>query len=158
MTKNLDLNNLISNSPHVNSDTIPCPDSYFVPSVLETSEITSPLETLLANQLTLNILVWVLLFSFLYLLFSTYILRGNIVLLSKFFYKYLPSICNIYLNKYIQKITSINSTVTNNYIFILFIINMFLLIIILLLNTYVSMELTNNIDSYVNVYNYLKGK
>lgn len=34
MTKNLDLNELVKNSPHVTSDRIPSPDPFFVPAVL----------------------------------------------------------------------------------------------------------------------------
>ena len=158
MTKNLDLNDLVKNSPHVVSDRIPSPDPFFVPFVLESSDIESPLEVLLSSQLTLNILIWVLLFSFLYLLFSTYVLRGNIVLISKLFNKYMPITFNIFLNKAIQRISSINSVASDKVIFTLFIINMFLLIILLSLNTYVSIELVNNIESYVMVYNFIKGK
>ena len=159
ITKNLDLNYLVKNSPHVtSSDRVPSPDPFFVPSVLESSEIESPLEVLLSSQLTLNILIWVLLFSFLYLLFSTYVLRGNIVLISNLFNKYMPITFNIFLNKAIQRVSSINSVASDKLIFTLFIINMFLLIILLSLNTYVSIELVNNIESYVRVYNNLKGK
>jgi hypothetical protein len=159
MTKNLDLNYLVKNSPHVtSSDRVPSPDPFFVPSVLESSEIESPLEVLLSSQLTLNILIWVLLFSFLYLLFSTYVLRGNIVLISNLFNKYMPITFNNFLNKAIQRVSSINSFASNKLIFTLFIINMFLLIILLSLNTYVSIDLVNNIESYVRVYNNIKGK
>lgn len=160
MTKNLDLNYLVKNSPHVtsSSDRVPSPDPFFVPSVLDSNEIESPLELLLSSQLTLNILIWVLLFSFLYLLFSTYVLRGNIVLISNLFNKYMPITFNIFLNKAIQRVSSINSVASDKLIFTLFIINMFLLIILLSLNTYVSIELVNNIESYVRVYNNLKGK
>jgi hypothetical protein len=159
ITKNLDLNYLVKNSPHVtSSDRVPSPDPFFVPSVLESSEIESPLEVLLSSQLTLNILIWVLLFSFLYLLFSTYVLRGNIVLISNLFNKYMPITFNNFLNKAIQRVSSINSFASDKLIFTLFIINMFLLIILLSLNTYVSIELVNNIESYVRVYNNLKGK
>jgi|SRR5271156_5282137 hypothetical protein len=159
ITKNLDLNYLVKNSPHVtSSDRVPSPDPFFVPSVLESSEIESPLEVLLSSQLTLNILIWVLLFSFLYLLFSTYVLRGNIVLISNLFNKYMPITFNNFLNKAIQRVSSINSVASDKLIFTLFIINMFLLIILLSLNTYVSIELVNNIESYVRVYNNLKGK
>lgn len=73
LTRNLDLNELVKDSAHVTSDkdTIPSPtDSSFISSVLENSEIISPLEELLADQLTLNFLILILLFSFLYLLFS----------------------------------------------------------------------------------------
>jgi hypothetical protein len=160
MTKILDLNDLVKNSPHVtsSSDRVPSPDPFFVSSVLDSSEIESPLEVLLSSQLTLNILIWVLLFSFLYLLFSTYVLRGNIVLISNLFNKYMPITLNIFLNKAIQRVSSINSVASDKLIFTLFIINMFLLIILLSLNTLVSIELVNNIESYVRVYNYLKGK
>ena len=113
---------------------------------------------LLSSQLTLNILIWVLLLSFLYLLFSTYVLRGNIVLISNLFNKYMPITFNIFLNKTIQRVSSINSVASDKLIFTLFIINMFLLIILLSLNTFVSIELVNNIESYVKVYNNLKGK
>jgi hypothetical protein len=157
-TKNLDLKDLVKNSPPVVSDMVTSPDPFFVPSVLESSEIESPLEVLLSSQLTLNILIWVLLFSFLYLLFSTYVLRGNIVLISNLFNKYMPITFNIFLNKAIQRISSINSVASDKVIFTLFIINMFLLIILLSLNTYVSIELVNNIESYVKVYNFIKGK
>ena len=60
ITRNLDLNELVKDSLHVTSgkDTIPSPiDSSFISSVLENSEIITPLEELLSNQLTLNILI-----------------------------------------------------------------------------------------------------
>ena len=72
--------------------------------------------------------------------------------------KYLPIKFNNFFNKIIQKISTINSTVSDQFIFTLFIFNFFILIFLLLLNTYISIELVNNIESYVNVYNYLKGK
>lgn len=80
------------------------------------------------------------------------------MLISNLCNKYMPIKFNIYLNNYIQRLSSINSVANYNFIFILFIINIVILIYILLLNTYISIELVNNIDSYVDVYNYLKGK
>ena len=70
----------------------------------------------------------------------------------------MPIKFNLFLNNYIHRVSTINSVVNYNLIFTLFIINIILLLYILLLNTYTSIELVNNIDSYVNVYNYLKGK
>jgi len=80
------------------------------------------------------------------------------VLFSNLCNKYMPIKFNIFLNNYIKRVSIINSIVNYNLIFILFIINIILLLYILLLNTYTSIELVNNIDSYVNVYNFLKGK
>lgn len=70
----------------------------------------------------------------------------------------MPVKFNKFLNKTIDKVSSINSVVSDKFIFSLFIINIVILIILLLLNTIVSIELVNNIESYVRVYNYLKGK
>lgn len=57
MTRNLDLDNLVKDSPHVTIDRIPSPDPFFVPSILENTGIDSPLEVLINSQLTLNILI-----------------------------------------------------------------------------------------------------
>ena len=81
-------------------------------------------------------------------------MRGNMLLMSNLFNKYLPNKLNIILNRYIHKVSNINSNVSNNFIITFFIINMVLLII--LFNTYIKLELANNLDDYVKVYNYLK--
>lgn len=78
------------------------------------------------------------------------------MLISNLCKKYMPIKFNNFLNNYI--VSTINSNVNYNLIFTLFIINIILLLYILFLNTYTSIELANNLDSYVNVYNYLKGK
>jgi len=60
ITRNLDLSEIVKNSPHVTSgkDTLPSPtDTYFISSVLENSDVITPLEELLSTQLTLFVLI-----------------------------------------------------------------------------------------------------
>ena len=159
ISKNLDLqemydqaNERLKDHPYSDPDParVPSPDSSFTAnSPLEEGSI--PLLELLESMLSLNILEIVLILVAMLVFFNKNINNIFIKIISKFLYKYIPV-------KFQDKIITIlnNSKEKNksyNNIILLFILIIFILI--KLLNLFVSYHLHGNIDSYVQVYNYL---
>jgi len=81
----------IKNSPHAdtNIDRVPSPDQNFdISSMLESSEVTSPLFILIRIEFLLNLLILILIISFLILIFNKYLLSYNLELITKFLNKF----------------------------------------------------------------------
>jgi hypothetical protein len=132
-------------------------------SPLEKGEIgwedLSPLEVLLSSIFSLNVSILLLIIILFYLLFTRFFLSANKdfiwgsvhSLLLKFkFRKESIERLNILINK--------GESYNNIFIFIFFIIISMMLLIFILLNIYFISELNSNIDSYVEVYNYIHNK
>jgi hypothetical protein len=151
---NIDIVQSVKDSKHSNPDPdrIPSPDIDIINSALENGDLISPLEVLLNSQFSLNVLIFFLIFSLLFLTFYKFFFKENINLIRK----YLPLPNNI-KDKYINYLDN-SANYNSKFILIMFILDSLLLILFLLLNLFVSAELSNNIDNYVIVYNYIHNK
>lgn len=81
----------IKKSTHAdtNIDRVPSPDQNFdISSMLESSEVTSPLFILIRIEFLLNLLILILIISFLILIFNKYLLSYNLELITKFLNKF----------------------------------------------------------------------
>jgi hypothetical protein len=151
----------IKNSPHSDPkiDRIPTPEP-FIQSPLENWEIeTSPLETLLSSILSLNVCIFLLLLILFYLFIYNYLLSKNKDFILKLvnywlvkfkFSKETIERVEIWINKL--------GIYNNMYLTIFSIIICIFIFSIIVLNIYFVSELKNNIDSFVEVYNYLHKK
>jgi len=160
---NQGLMNNIAKSHHANPDVtrVPSPgnDPFnpFINCPLESANI--PIEILIKNNFIVSILLLVLFISLIYVIFNRFIFKSNINFI-KVLIKKLP-ISNdkikkleLKLDNKLVKLEEINS----NWLLILFSITCCTFIFILALNIYISFELYSNLDDYITVYNYLKGK
>nr|YP_009710604.1 hypothetical protein [Amanita bisporigera]QFZ98553.1 hypothetical protein [Amanita bisporigera] len=131
---------------------------------LESGEINqldiSPLEALLSNILTFNIWILFVIIIIIILLFNLIIFNKNsnfiILLVNKILsdkFKFKKDIVD-----FLEKIVNKYTIFSKKYLVILIIINSFLLFFMLLFNIWITADLTNNLDDYVLVYNYLKQK
>jgi|SRR5215475_8442995 len=81
IAKNINLNKIIQNSPHANTnlDRAPSPDPNFtINSPLEYGDIdTSPLHTILVNILSINTNILLLIIILSYILISRYFISSN---------------------------------------------------------------------------------
>ena len=160
---NKGIKDMIKNSSHSNTDPnripSPGPDG-FINSPLEGWELEcSPLETILSSILSLNVSVLLLIIILLYLIFYRYILSSNKDLIWRAInYILLKFNCKEETIERTKKIFSKGDKYNTIFIFVLFIIISILLLIVLLFNIFVIIELKDNIDNYVDVYNYLYEK
>jgi hypothetical protein len=141
----------IKNSPHAdtNIDRVPSPDQNFdISSMLESSEVTSPLFILIRIEFLLNLLSLILIISFLILIFNKYFLSYNLELITKLLNKF--SFLNR-LNAWFRarNLKNASSTYNNRMFFYLFIINTIILLYMLLLKLTISAILLNNLDDYI---------
>lgn len=127
------------------------PYSNLINSVLESSEIRTPLEDILNNLYTLNILEFLLILMLILLLSNKYIYIFNMKLISNFMNKYMPNLFKKY-KQYLEKGQNYNEKWTT----FLTVFIIILLLIIKLMNLYFSGELTHNINDFIVVYNYIK--
>ena len=137
--------------------------SCFINCVLERGDYPniSPLEELLTYQLTLNVLIFISMILFLFIIFNKNILKYNlnfIRFLVKNLDKYMLANKSTRATDWINNKFNKGIDINNRFLFIMFILNSIVLIIILFLNFYISAELFGNIDKYVTVYNYIHGK
>jgi cytochrome c oxidase subunit 2 len=163
IAKNTDIQSMIKNSPHSdpNLDRIPSPDPIFlIQSPLEKWEIDpSPLEIILSGILSININILLLLFILSYFLISKYVLSSN-----KNLFLRLLNFILLKLNLKMENIERIKTIFikgegyNDKFLFTLTIIIVIFIIAFFLLNMYFIYELNNNLDSYVDVYNYLHNK
>lgn len=146
--------NMIKESPHVNTnpERIPSPDINIIHNMTEIGDLQSPLEELLRSQLKIGILLCFIIIFILFLIVYYYISSKNIQLLIK----YIPNSWLKFLDFYYSKTKffSISTDFNKKFIILLLIINSFVLIFLLVLNIYVSAELTVNLDQYISVQNY----
>jgi hypothetical protein len=158
-----------------NSEIIPSSGPYgFINSPLEGWELEcSPLETILSSILSLNVSVLLLFIILLYLIFYRYILSSNKDLIWRAInYILLKFNCKeetiVRTKSFFSKGAATPSPQLMqsrqgdgpqkyNTVFIFIFISI-LLLIILVFNIFVIIELKENIDKYVNVYNYLYEK
>jgi len=156
ISRNMDLTDAIKNSKHgnVDPDKIPSPDGDEIRCPLEQGDMLSPLEEILRSQLTLNILILILVIIFLILIFNRYVLKFNLNMITKFNDRYVADKYKYLIINYTSKGLDFNS----KFIFIMFIINTIFILLLLLLNIYISLELSNNTENYVQVYNHLHNK
>jgi len=157
ISKNTDLSAIIKNSPHANPDrmaTPPSPDPFIINSTLESSDITSPLQDLLIYSFILDISILILLISLLIIIFNRYILSFNLNFFNSILNKYISIKIRNWFNKYLNTGIDYN----NKLIFFIFIINSIGLFLIVLLKIFLSSELLINIDSYIEVHNYIHYK
>ncbi len=143
--------NSMKESPHSNPDPerIPSPDPDIINSPLENGDLYSPLEIILISMLKLNVLTIILMIILLLLLFYRYFLEQNINIISSFVNKFMS---NNFKEWYFKKINS-GLNYKNKFVLIMFIIISILLIIFICMNIYANLELINNIDKYILVYN-----
>ena len=124
-------------------------DSFLINSPIETSEINSPLQTLLLYSLSLDLLMLFIFFIILFLLFQKY--YGPLILsyIKKIIYRY----CSNNTKERLDKIFNLGFIFSDRFVLILLIINILNLIFIVFLKIYLNSELYTNIDNYVSVYN-----
>lgn len=151
ITKNMDIKNIIKNSPHadLNPDRIPSPDMNFINSPLERNELTSPIQELLFYSFVLDVSTLILFFIVILLLLNKYFIIFNFNFLNYISKKFLPIKFSNWVNKNINKSTEINTKLNK----FLIIYNCFLIFLFILLKIFITSELLVNIDSYVSVYN-----
>ena len=120
----------------------------FINSIIESSEIISPLEELLIGLLGLNVLMFIQIFILLFIVFK------------KLFSEYSLSILNINNLKIPAKLKIIINKINNftdKYFFVLFIIISLSFIINLFISIYVCTDIYYNLKDYIEVYNYING-
>ena len=135
-----------------NIDRIPSPDPNIINSPLEDGESVIPLVGLLENLTLLNVAELLLIIVIFIIIFSKNINGFYIKIISYIVNKYIPIKYHNKINKYLNKGEKINDKFMN----IMLLINIFLLLIFILGNLFISSHLYENIDDYVLVYNYLK--
>lgn len=156
---NLKTENVKSKLP---DDNPASPDDIFIYSVLENTENNSlsPLEELLSWQFVSIALIFLIILFLIYIYLTKYLVKYNFILISnlidiidKYLFHNSTRAKDWYKNKMNQSIDY-----NAKFLFIMMMINILILIYLLFLNLYISVELMNNIDDYVTVYNKIHGK
>jgi hypothetical protein len=150
VSKKMDILEAIKKSKFADSDKLPNPEDTFINSPLEIGD-SSPLENLLFDMFILNILLLILFIIFIIIIFNRYMLKFNLKFISSLADKFMSDKFKSRFNKNLNLGIDYNSKV----MFIIFILNNITLLIILLLNIYVSAEVYNNINDYITIYNHL---
>jgi DNA-directed RNA polymerase len=130
-------------------DRIPSPDNNFINSPFEEN---IPLVVLINTIFTFNLLEILLVFIFLLVLFNKYFYKLNINIMSKITDKFKD---NIIIDKF-KNYMKYSAKYNDKFAFIMIIIISILFILIKLTNLLIVLELNNNIDDYVLVYNHYK--
>ena len=121
--------------------------SNFIPSLLDGD--LSPLEVILNCEILINIMILV------------HIIILVLVLIEKFNVKIIKNssvgFIRKYLNKYklnkVENFINKLGELSNKYLSVLIIINIIIIIFYICLNVYVNIELSNNLNEYISVYN-----
>jgi hypothetical protein len=121
--------------------------SNFIPSLLDGD--LSPLEVILNCEILINIMILV------------HIIILVLVLIEKFNVKIIKNssvgFISKYLNKYklnkVENFINKLGELTNKYLSLLIILNVIIIIFYICLNVYVNIELSNNLNEYISVYN-----
>lgn len=143
-----ELNNGIVASEKIPSHTAVTVDSPFINSP---RELTSPLEDILYYQFTLNVLILILIISFLIIILNTNVFKFNKEFISFLVEKILPIKGKEWFKIFIDKST-INNDRVLKLIFIVISINLIYLII---LNIFISYHLFINTESFIEVHNHI---
>ena len=124
--------------------------SYYISN--NKNELDIPLKNILDGQLVLLVICLLVLILIIYFLFSLFLLNNikyrNTI--STLVDKVLPTKYKNSFNKWFDNSRVISAKV----IYTLLFFNFILLFLLLLFNIYVTFELVNNLDDYINVYNY----
>jgi hypothetical protein len=154
LAKNTNLSIQIENSKHSNPDpdVIPSPDDDMIKCPLENGDLISPLEELLTAQLGFNVLSLFLIFIIIYIVLSMSLYNKNINFLSKF----LP--LPVKLKEKFTNMLERGANFNSKFMIVMLILCSINLIVIILINIFVSVELTFNTEDYVTVYNHIKNK
>jgi hypothetical protein len=120
----------------------------------------NPLEEILNETLTFNILILIVIFLIILLIFNKFIIKQNSSIIIFLVNKYIPDKLKYkkYIVELLERILSKSKELSNKFIVIMFIINSILLISMVLINIYMNVELINNLDDYVIIYIYIKKK
>lgn len=152
VAKNIQMAKAIKNSQHADPqlDRIPSPDPNIINSPLE-NDITSPLQDLLLYSFILDILILILLIGILLIIFNRYIVKYNLTFINYIINKYMPIKIRNWFN--------INNGIdfSNKFVLFIFIINTILLFFFVFLKLLISSTLLVNIDSYINVHEFIHG-
>jgi len=158
ISKNIGLEEAIKNSPyaHPQIDRVPSPD---IDIILSPLDKTSPLQDLLIYSIALDIFILILLISILLLIFNRYIVKYNLTFINYIIQqsgvnKYIPVKFINWLNKKINAGIDYNSRL----LLFIFILNSIFIFLFVLLKIFISSELLINIDSYINVHNFIHSK
>jgi hypothetical protein len=149
-----DLEESIKDHPYSDPshDRVPSPDRQIMDSPLESGDGSIPLIDLLESLVSLNMIELYLIISLILILFNQNIIDLYIKIVSKILNKYISI---KYQNK-IMNILNISKENNKKYNNILLIIIISILILIKLVNLFVSYHLYDKIDDYILVYNHLK--
>lgn len=127
--------------------------SYYISN--NKNELDIPLKNILDGQLVLLVICLLVLILIIYFLFSLFLLNNikyrNTI--STLVDKVLPTKYKNSFNKLFDNSRDISAKVS----YTLLGINLILLFLLLLFNIYVTFELSNNLDDYITVYNYITG-
>nr|AYE93226.1 hypothetical protein C0995_000087 [Termitomyces sp.]AYE93266.1 hypothetical protein C0995_000043 [Termitomyces sp.] len=123
-------------------------DNFFVSSP---NDISSPLEELFLYQFSLNILIFILIIIFLFLIFNRFVFKYNTDIISSFVERRLSTKWKELFQKYITKSSQYNDRL----FLILFILNSFSLLGMIILNLIISSHLLVNGDEFIHVHNYI---
>jgi hypothetical protein len=152
--KNINLDNVIKNSPHSepNPERVPSPDPTF--SINSPIEMSSPLQDLLLWSFVLDVFILILLIGVLIIIFNRYIVKYNLNFIKTIVDRYIPIKIKNWFNKYINTGIDYNDKI----VLVIFIISTFLLFFFVLLKLIISSTLLVDIDSYINVHNFIHSK
>jgi hypothetical protein len=154
LAKNTNLSIKIEKSKHSNPDpdVIPSPDDDMIRCPLENGDFISPLEELLRAQLGLNVLSLFLIFIIIYIVLSMFLYNKNINFISKFLP--LPAKFKEKFTNFLERGANFNA----KFMLVMLILCSINLIVIILINIFVSAELTLHTEEFVTVYNHFKNK
>jgi len=120
--------------------------SNFIPSLLD--ENLSPLEVLINCEILINILILI----HIILLVLILIQKFNIKIVKNSSVGFISKFCNKYKLNKIQKFISIIGELTDTYLTVLIIINVITIVFYIFLNVYINIELSSNLNDFINVY------
>lgn len=132
----------------------------FIPSVLESYDNLSPLEILINCEILINIMILFYFFLIAIILIQKYNIKifkiSSVGLISKIFN--MESIrkggAADKINKFMEGIGNFS----DKYLLLLLLINIFLILFCVLLNIYINIELSNNLDKFIQLHNQFKVK
>jgi uncharacterized membrane protein len=155
ISKNININNAIKNTKHADPqpDRVPSPDPDMILSPLE-NDMTSPLQDLMIYSLALDIFILILFIVILIIIFNRYILNFNLNFINSVLNKYMSIKIRNWFNKNINTGIDYHS----KFVLFIFIINSIFIFLFVLLKIFIISELLVNIDSYIDVHNYIHCK
>ena len=146
------LENISPSLPRAELDCVapPSPKEEFIHSVIEPSELMSPLVELINCQFIFSSIMVLSIIMMVFICISWYINKYNISFLKQILGDKLGGFLKF--TKYTRNMSNFN----NKFYISLLIINILVLIFCILMQLYISNELVMNIDDYIAVHNYIK--